>query len=84
MRVTYEEYVARIRGAAAAEKQKAAEQEAHAAEAIAQRQRELDAGAAKTHEEKVPDDYDMSPFAKYFKKFSEVLYDTRAYNVTSP
>jgi hypothetical protein len=26
----------------------------------------------------------MSPFARYFKKFSEVLYDTRAYNVTNP
>jgi len=38
----------------------------------------------KTHEEKEADDYDMSPEVKYFKKFGDVLYDTRAYNATTP
>lgn len=38
----------------------------------------------KTHAEKLEEDYDMSPEVKYFKKFGEVLYDTRAYNATQP
>lgn len=69
---------------AAKARKKAEEDRVAAREYVkARRAEELAAGAEKTHAEKTPDDYDMSPFAKYFKKFGDVLYDTRAYNETS-
>jgi hypothetical protein len=75
----------RVEHARIAEARKQAEEERLAAReyAIARRAEELAAGAEKTHAEKTQDDYDMSPFAKYFKKFGDVLYDTRAYNKTT-
>ena len=78
----YDEYINKKKKEADEKKKKLDEDEARINEFIEMRERELAAGAEKTHEEKEPDDYDMSPYAKYFKKFGEVLYDTRAYNGT--
>ena len=40
--------------------------------------------AVETLREKKPEDYDMSPEARLFKKYAETLYSSRTHNITMP